>query len=159
MGDLRGIYGEEGEEGEGGEGGLGRPKDAAEAVERMMRKRGFSRKINYGIIGSAYSSEKGSGAGSRRGSVVAETSLSPSGEIIVVGEGSRRGSLQEVGQQAIAGAKDGGSREEAIEVEEGGESDPDDYYNEEEMEMAGVDEVLGRIDSDADDGDEDMEDD
>lgn len=157
MGDLSGIYGD-GED--GGEEGLGRPKDAAEAVERMMRKRGFSRKINYGVIGSAYSSPRGSEAGgdSRRGSVVPpETSLSPSGEIIVVGEGGREGSVQ---GQAVAGAKEGGSREEAIEVEdEGEESEPDDYYDEEddedmEMEMAGVDEVLGRIGSD-DEGDED----
>ncbi|KAI4173868.1 MAG: hypothetical protein LQ346_008316, partial [Caloplaca aetnensis] len=59
MGDLSGIYGDDGEDADGEGGGIGRPKDAAEAVERMMKKRGFSKKINYGVIGSAYSSEKG----------------------------------------------------------------------------------------------------
>ncbi|KAL8921780.1 MAG: hypothetical protein Q9208_005537 [Pyrenodesmia sp. 3 TL-2023] len=157
MGDLSGIYGAEGdaEGGGGAEGeGMGRPKDAAEAVERMMKKRGFSKKINYGVIGSAYSSEKGgseAGGSSRRSSVAPqpqpETSLSPDGRIVVSG-----------GPQAVAGAQErrGGREDEPIEVEDGGESELDDYYSEEEMEMemAGVDEVLGRLDSDEEEEEE-----
>lgn len=152
MGDLSGIYGEEGDAEGGEEGGIGRPKDAAEAVERMMKKRGFSKKINYGVIGSAYSSEKGgseAGGSSRRSSVAPhpETSLSPDGRIVVNTP------------QAVAGAKEraGGREDEPIEVEDGGESDLDDYYSEEEMEMAGVDEVLGRLDSDEEEEEEEGE--
>ena len=155
MGDLKGIYSSR--EGEGGEEVVEAPKDAAEAVERMMRKRGFSRKINYGMIGSAYegsskggSSERSSSEiaeNSRKGSLVPsmETSLSPGGEIVVEGEPGRKGE----------------SREEAIEVEDDGEeSVDDDYYTEnEDMEMAGVDEVLGRIGEDDEEEAEDEEED
>ncbi|KAL8763428.1 MAG: hypothetical protein Q9184_000736 [Pyrenodesmia sp. 2 TL-2023] len=154
IGDLSGIYGEEGEAEGGEEGGIGRPKDAAEAVERMMKKRGFSKKINYGVIGSAYSSEKGgseAGGSSRRSSLAPqpETSLSPDGRIVV-----------NAAPQAVAGAKEriGGREDEPIEVVDEGESELDEYYSEDEMEMemAGVDAVLGRLDSDEEE-DEDEE--
>ncbi|KAL8732116.1 MAG: hypothetical protein Q9181_004069, partial [Wetmoreana brouardii] len=155
MGDLRGVYDE----------GVEAPRDAGEAVERMMKKRGFSRKINYANIGSVYTPKwtpSGSQAGSRRGSEAPTppgptTSLSPSGEITVEGLSPEMeiGDMEEVG-----GKRKGDSREEAIEVEDGGESDPDDYYNDDEdMEMAGVNEVVDRLgygrDGDDDDEDED----
>ncbi|KAL8994502.1 MAG: hypothetical protein Q9188_007045 [Gyalolechia gomerana] len=145
----------------------------------MMRKRGFSRKINYGVIGSAYESRggtpRGSEEGSRRssGSGVPEVRVSPKGEILVAGgvrEGSggagegrtvrgeeREGSVLEIADGEKA---KGGSREEAIEVEDGEESEADDYYDEDEdMEMAGVDEVLGRLGGDDDEDDDEGGDD
>ncbi|KAL9630322.1 MAG: hypothetical protein Q9204_004782, partial [Flavoplaca sp. TL-2023a] len=55
MGDLSGVYDERGP-----------PKDAGEAVERMMKKRAFSKKINYQQIQDVY-------GGSRRGSEAPST--------------------------------------------------------------------------------------
>ncbi|KAL9595060.1 MAG: hypothetical protein Q9179_005134 [Wetmoreana sp. 5 TL-2023] len=156
MGDLRGVYDE----------GVEAPRDAGEAVERMMKKRGFSRKINYANIGSVYTPKgtpSGSQAGSRRGSEAAATppgpttSLSPSGEITVEGLSPEMeiGDVEEVG-----GKRKGDSKEEAIEVEDGGESDPDDYYNDDEdMEMAGVNEVVDRLGYGRDEDDEDEDED
>ncbi|KAI4180957.1 MAG: hypothetical protein L6R41_006914 [Letrouitia leprolyta] len=142
----------------------------------MMKKRGFSRKINYGVIGSAYES-RGSTAsreesrrGSESGSKGPEVSLSPEGEILVEGVAEVGGRDVDGGEgQAVDGAKEGSvpeagggekgkgaSREEAIEVEEG-ESDADDYYDtDDDMEMAGVDEVLGRLEE-SDDGEDALE--
>ncbi|KAL9600688.1 MAG: hypothetical protein Q9219_003018 [cf. Caloplaca sp. 3 TL-2023] len=150
MGDLRGIYDVEAGEEAG-------PKDAAEAVERMMRKRGFSRKINYGVIGKAYESKGGTptrgseGDGSRTGSVVLGASDgSPAGERMEDNGGAEEG---------MEGGRQGDSREQAIEVQDGGDdSEADDYYDEnDEMDLMGVDEVLGRMGDEDADGDEDDE--
>ncbi|KAI4112480.1 MAG: hypothetical protein LQ345_006380, partial [Seirophora villosa] len=165
MGDLSGIYGNgngvDGEEGAGGE--QDRPRDAAEAVERMMRKRGFSRKINYGVIGSAYgasssassaSSPSGSAAAtsSRRASVSTSTATTPPPPPPPpTTSNAMLSTEQHKHQQATAGAKEtppaaaGASRNEAIEIlgnddgegEDSDDDDPDDYYYDEEDEMAG----------------------
>ncbi|KAL8878005.1 MAG: hypothetical protein Q9192_008545, partial [Flavoplaca navasiana] len=86
MGDLSGVYDERGP-----------PKDAGEAVERMMKKRAFSKKINYQQIQDVYGgSRRGSEApstpsanqedgGSGRQSAAPVTRLGPDGEILVEG--------------------------------------------------------------------------
>ncbi|KAL8733238.1 MAG: hypothetical protein Q9166_002255 [cf. Caloplaca sp. 2 TL-2023] len=141
IGDLSGVYDERGP-----------PKDAAEAVTRMMNKRAFSKKINYDRIGDAYGgSRRGSDATSVGGSPVQSgsqsltptTRLDEDGEIVVESPGVK---VQEVGRI-------GDSREEPMEVEDEGESDSEDYFSsededkvdeeaDEDDEMAGVPEVL-----------------
>lgn len=146
MGDLSGVYDERGP-----------PKDAGEAVERMMKKRAFSKKINYQQIQDVYGgSRKGSEApstpgtqedGSGRQSVAPVTRLGPDGEILVEGAGTTPGSeVMEIGRV-------GDTRDDAIELEDV-ESDEDDYYNEDD-EMAGVDEVVNNVVDEEDEMDED----
>ncbi|KAI4254339.1 MAG: hypothetical protein LQ352_003157 [Teloschistes flavicans] len=137
------------------------PEDAADSVAAMMNKRAFSRKINYGILKKTFTPKgtpSGSQAGSRMGSEAPATpSASPTtvvdpdtGEIRIEGSSPR---VQEVGS-----AGKGGSKQDAIEVEDGGDSDdPEDYYDSEDerrgegegegedMDMAGVDEVVNRL--------------
>lgn len=136
MGDLSGVYDERGP-----------PKDAGEAVERMMKKRAFSKKINYQQIQDVYGgSRRGSEApstpgtpehGSGRQSAAPMTRLGPDGEILVEGGGTTPGSeVMEIGRV-------GGTRDDAIELEDV-ESDEDDYYNEDD-EMAGVDDVVNDV--------------
>ena len=135
--------------------GLNLPTDAGDAVGRMMQTKAYSRKINYGNIKEAFRSERGetpressfapSDAPATPGSGRTVV-LSPSGEITVETPPDGRGMVEEVG------VGKGDSREEAIEVEDGGESDPDDYYDddcveedyddEDAMQMAGVSDVL-----------------
>ncbi|KAL8908661.1 MAG: hypothetical protein Q9171_005343 [Xanthocarpia ochracea] len=131
IGDLSGVYDERGP-----------PKDAGEAVERMMKKRAFSKKINYQQIqdvygGSRRSSEApstpGAQEGSRRQSVAPTTKLGPDGEILVDGAATP-------GSEVIEIDRAGDTRDDAIELEDV-ESDEDDYYNEDD-DMAGVDEVV-----------------
>ena len=136
MGDLSGVYDERGP-----------PKDAGEAVERMMKKRAFSKKINYQQIQDVYGgSRRGSEApstpgtpehGSGRQSAAPMTRLGPDGEILVEGGGTTPGSeVMEIGRV-------GDTRDDAIELEDV-ESDEDDYYNEDD-EMAGVDDVVNDV--------------
>ncbi|KAL8847423.1 MAG: hypothetical protein Q9221_007533 [Calogaya cf. arnoldii] len=135
MGDLSGVYDERGP-----------PKDAGEAVERMMKKRAFSKKINYQQIQEVYGgSRRGSEApstpvtqeeGSGRQSVAPVTRLGPDGEILVEGGATPGSEVMEVGRV-------GDTRDDAIELEDV-ESDEDDYYNEDD-EMAGVDEVVNNV--------------
>ncbi|KAL8993528.1 MAG: hypothetical protein Q9169_006277 [Polycauliona sp. 2 TL-2023] len=146
MGDLSGVYDERGP-----------PKDAGEAVERMMKKRAFSKKINYQQIQDVYGgSRRGSEApstpsgtqddgGSGRQSAAPVTKLGPDGEILVEGGGTTPGSeVMEVGRV-------GDTRDDAIELEDV-ESDEDDYYNEDD-EMAGVDEVVQNVVEEEHEGD------
>lgn len=148
MGDLSGVYDERGP-----------PKDAGEAVERMMKKRAFSKKINYQQIQDVYGgSRRGSEApstpgtqenGSGRQSVAPVTRLGPDGEILVEGAGTTPGSeVMEVGRV-------GDTRDDAIELEDV-ESDEDDYYNDDD-EMAGVDEVVNNVVDEEDEMNEDGE--
>ncbi|KAI4252269.1 MAG: hypothetical protein L6R42_008041, partial [Xanthoria sp. 1 TBL-2021] len=148
MGDLSGVYDERGP-----------PKDAGEAVERMMKKRAFSKKINYQQIQDVYGgSRRGSEApstpgtqenGSGRQSVAPVTRLGPDGEILVEGAGTTPGSeVMEVGRV-------GDTRDDAIELEDV-ESDEDDYYNDDD-EMAGVDEVVNNVVDEEDEMNEDRD--
>ncbi|KAL8950781.1 MAG: hypothetical protein Q9183_007503 [Haloplaca sp. 2 TL-2023] len=137
--------------------GVDLPTDAGDAVGRMMQTKAYSRKINYGNIKEAFRSERGetpresslapSDASAGTPASGPTVTLSPSGEITVETPPDGRGTMVEE-----VGATKGDSREEAIEVEDGGESDPEDYYDEEfgeedydddeAMEMAGVGDVL-----------------
>ncbi|KAL8816866.1 MAG: hypothetical protein Q9223_004202 [Gallowayella weberi] len=155
MGDLSGVYDERGP-----------PKDTSEAVERMMKKRAFSKKINYKLIEDTYGgSRRGSDATSvmegktesptrsqersRRQSAAPTTVLGPDGEIIVEGGNTPAAQLQEFDRP-------GDTRDEAIEVEDV-ESDADDYYDEDD-EMAGVGQVVNDVIGGDDDEEVDDED-
>lgn len=155
MGDLSGVYDERGP-----------PKDAGEAVERMMKKRAFSKKINYKLIGDTYGgsrrgseastttgapagSQAGSQEGSRGQSAAPTTVLGPDGEIIVEGGHTPAAEVLEV-------RRPGDTRDEAIEVEDV-ESDADDYYDDED-EIAGVGEVVNEVVEGIEDEDMDDED-
>ena len=75
-----GDDGQEGEdeEGEGDEGGKV-ARSAAEAVEKMMKKRAYSKKINYDTLTKLYEPSPGSsGSGSRRESASAATAAAAS---------------------------------------------------------------------------------
>ncbi|KAL8804327.1 MAG: hypothetical protein Q9182_002609 [Xanthomendoza sp. 2 TL-2023] len=151
MGDLSGVYDERGP-----------PRDTSEAVERMMKKRAFSKKINYKLIedtygGSRSGSDPTSVTGgksesparsqerSRRQSAAPTTVLGPDGEIIVEGGNTPAAQLHEVDRP-------GDTRDEAIEIQDV-ESDADDYYDEDD-EMAGVGQVVNDVIGGDDDDDE-----
>ncbi len=144
IGDLSGVYDERGP-----------PKDAGEAVERMMKKRAFSKKINYQQIQDVYGGSRrnseapstpGTQEGNRRQSVAPTTKLGPDGEILVDGAATP-------GSEVIEIDRAGDTRDDAIELEDV-ESEEDDYYNEDD-DMAGVDEVV----KDVVDGDEEEDED
>ncbi|KAL8777049.1 MAG: hypothetical protein Q9203_002835 [Teloschistes exilis] len=153
-------------------GGQGGAQDAAEAVAGMMSKRAFSRKINYGILKKTFTPKgtpSGSQTGSRTGSEAPATTPNASPRTVV---DPSTGEIRIEGPSPqVLDLDPGGSRDDAIEVEDGGESDdPEDYYDsaderggdmegegeEEDMDMAGVNEVVNRLgygrNGDEDDG-------
>lgn len=117
MGDLRG-YGIDGEGGEAEEASASGPRTPAEATSMMMKRRGYSKKINYKAIADLYvpsRSASASLAGSP-GSAGKIAPSSPGAEPVTEVEGG------------VAEAESGGAGE-------GDEAEnPDDYYNDENEE-------------------------
>ncbi|KAL9613173.1 MAG: hypothetical protein Q9167_002250 [Letrouitia subvulpina] len=78
----------------------GPPKDAADAVQRMMKKRGFSKKINYAMLDSIYTpSSAVSGAATPSESIMGMgMGMSRAGSVI---EGDGKGEADEKGKLEV----------------------------------------------------------
>lgn len=121
MGDLRG-YGIDGEGGEAEEGSASGPRTPAEATSMMMKRRGYSKKINYKAIADLY-------VPSRSASASASLAGSPgsAGKIAPSSPGAEPAT--EVEGDGANGEDPGNDRGEGDEAE-----NPDDYYNDENEE-------------------------
>jgi len=123
MGDMR-NYGINGEGGEGeGEGSVG-PRTPAEATSMMMKRRGYSKKINYKVIDDLYVPSRSGSASlaGTPGSAGKPALSSPSAEPATIAEGD----AAEAEGEGAAAAAEGGVADEA--------ENPDDYYEDENEE-------------------------